>query len=75
MEKFYKVLQGDTVNGHWVTPQFPINDENIALNLANGVAFEIDEQHAQFAPWGSGNWVKHDDGSYENVAWNFDSSD
>ena len=75
MSKFYKILLGGSLNGKWTTPIFPLNEENMQANLENGTAFEIEEEDAHFAPWGSGTWVLKDDGTYENIAWHFDSSD
>lgn len=76
MTKYYKILQGTMFQGYWVEPLFPLNIENLRINLETGLAIEIIKSIALLpAPWGTGIYKIDDEGNIECLSEDFDTSD
>jgi hypothetical protein len=75
MVKYYDINQGKFFDGKYYEPKFPLNKENIEFNLKVGTAKEITEEIAnQGSSWGHGIYKVDDNGEYDCISHNWDSS-
>jgi len=74
--KYYRLVQGKTskVDGKWHEPKGMNTEGGFEFNMEHGLLTEITEQEAKYAQWGSGNYRKNEDGTFECVAADWDSS-
>lgn len=73
--EYYQIKQGTRHNDKWITPPSDITDMNMLIMLSNGLAKAMGHSKLNYADWGSGVYERNENGEYNCVVSNWDSSD
>jgi hypothetical protein len=75
MKEYYKIRQMVySTDREWYYPIFPLTDEGVLKMMATGVAEALGHDNNHKATWGSGIYERDENGNYNCVSANWDTS-